>query len=393
MLHRTSRRLHLQFRKLLYSLKGDLLDNFFTSPVVLYPFCCCLDEQKYDLIEMIWDRFNYKLDYKKIMKSDVYMLVQSMKNQYGPNENLTAIESFRKVINEIFEIAKYFPDKEEDILKTIKRNENLFLKQKANYQNNNSSTSANEEKDYFKVNKKREVVAYKNQKIIYAGKYELMGQQEKDIMEGIKVKEKRIKEEEKKFLKEFNKRNSKPFKTIQEKQNEVMKALKQYRFANLFKVQHEGEQEPIKSKYSNELFVKWMESHQIKDVEINQLTLEKQIPRVKLKEMILRYHVHAIKSKFKLDLGIRAEKDANLNFIYNLFKEIELGDVNEDSVRMNNEESRLTMVLEEGIILEKICIKSEKQLAGKKMKKEVEMRLKEEKPEFKAWKTHKWSFK
>jgi hypothetical protein len=327
------------------------------------------------------------------MKSDVYMLVQSMKNQYGPNENLTAIESFRKVINEIFEIAKYFPDKEEDILKTIKRNENLFLKQKANYQNNNSSTSANEEKDYFKVNKKREVVAYKNQKIIYAGKYELMGQQEKDIMEGIKVKEKRIKEEEKKFLKEFNKRNSKPFKTIQEKQNEVMKALKQYRFANLFKVQHEGEQEPIKSKYSNELFVKWMESHQIKDVEINQLTLEKQIPRVKLKEMILRYHVHAIKSKFKLDLGIRAEKDANLNFIYNLFKEIELGDVNEDSVRMNNEESRLTMVLEEGIILEKICIKSEKQLAGKKMKKEVEMRLKEEKPEFKAWKTHKWSFK
>ena len=78
---------------------------------------------------------------------------------------------------------------------------------------------------------------------------------------------------------------------------------------------------------------------------------------------------------------------------YNLFKEIELGDVNEDSVRMNNEESRLTMVLEEGIILEKICIKSEKQLAGKKMKKEVEMRLKEEKPEFKAWKTHKWSFK
>jgi hypothetical protein len=237
------------------------------------------------------------------------------------------------------------------------------------------------------------VVAYKNQQIIYAGKYELMGQQEKDLMEGIKVKEKRIKEEEKKFLKEFNKRNRKLFKTTQERQNDAMNALKQYRLINLFKVQHEGEQEPIKSKYSNELFVKWMESHQIKELEINQLTLEMQIPRVKLKEMILRYHVHSIKSKFKLDLGIKAEKDVSMNYIYNLFNEIELGDLNENSVRMNNEESRLTMVLEEGITLEKICIKSDKQLAGKKMKKEVEMRLKEEKPEFKAWKTHKWSFK
>jgi hypothetical protein len=378
---------------LLYSLKGDLLDTFFTSPVVLYPFCCCLDDQKYDLIEMIWDRFNYKLDYKKIMPSEVYKMVQKAKNKYGPNENYTAIESFKKIINEIFEIAKYFPDKESEIIKIIKRNENLFLKQRANYQNNNSSTSIKEEKDYFKVNKKREVVAYKNQQIIYAGKYELMGQQEKDLMEGIKVKEKRIREEEKKFIKEFNKRNRKLFKTTQEKQNDAMNALKQYRLMNLFKVQHEGEQEPIKSKYSNELFVKWMESHQIKELEINQLTLEKQIPRVKLKEMILRYHVHAIKSKFKLDLGMKAEKDVNLNYIYNLFNEIELGDLNENSVRMNNEESRLTMVLEEGITLEKICIKSNKQLAGKKMKKEVEMRLKEEKPEFKAWKTHKWSFK
>jgi hypothetical protein len=377
----------------LYSLKGDLLDTFFTSPVVLYPFCCCLDDQKYDLIEMIWDRFNYKLDYKKIMPSEVYKMVQKAKNKYGPNENYTAIESFKKIINEIFEIAKYFPDKESEIIKIIKRNENLFLKQRANYQNNNSSTSIKEEKDYFKVNKKREVVAYKNQQIIYAGKYELMGQQEKDLMEGIKVKEKRIREEEKKFIKEFNKRNRKLFKTTQEKQNDAMNALKQYRLMNLFKVQHEGEQEPIKSKYSNELFVKWMESHQIKELEINQLTLEKQIPRVKLKEMILRYHVHAIKSKFKLDLGMKAEKDVNLNYIYNLFNEIELGDLNENSVRMNNEESRLTMVLEEGITLEKICIKSNKQLAGKKMKKEVEMRLKEEKPEFKAWKTHKWSFK
>jgi hypothetical protein len=43
---------------------------------------------------MIWDRFNYKLDYKKIMPSEVYKTVQAAKNKYGPNENYTAIESF-----------------------------------------------------------------------------------------------------------------------------------------------------------------------------------------------------------------------------------------------------------------------------------------------------------
>lgn len=327
------------------------------------------------------------------MKSPQYYRVYETYLRCTPDVHITASRAFELILLEIKHLANNNENYETNLKRIMELNEKLFFKQMENYHSDSSSISDLKEDNLrYKIDEKRNITAMKKNQIIYHGKYELMSQTDKDKMMN-KEDKAQLTKEERDFMNKFNKRNNIRFQTKQEQINQVNETKRIFKLTHMFQVQHENENKPIEAQYSDDIFKTWINAHKPEKRILNVLKLDRKIHRFKLKFLIQRYNIHSIKSKHKLDIGIRGKPDMELNYIYDLYQTIKLGEYLELGPRKNVENSVMSMEIEEGIWLEKVCINDENGDKTWRKIKNVDVLMKTDEIQPKEWKNWNWKKK